>query len=70
MRPPLEPTLVADLVALAAAPTGRATLVEAAGRRLTWAELEDEVGRVATGLGESAWCRQRVLLVWAAASSS
>ncbi|MGI8644772.1 MAG: AMP-binding protein [Nocardioides sp.] len=30
----------------------RPAIVEADGRSLTWAELDDEVGRVATGLGE------------------
>ena len=50
---PLEPTLVADLVALAAARDGgRDALVEASGRRLTWADLDREVDRVATGLGD------------------
>ena len=43
---------LADLVTRAAAEApDRAALVEAAGRALTWAELEDEVGRLATGLG-------------------
>jgi long-chain acyl-CoA synthetase len=44
-------TDVADLVADAAAESpGRLALVESGGRSLTWAELDDEVGRVATGL--------------------
>ena len=43
---------LADLVTRAAAEAPeRAALVEASGRALTWAELEDEVGRLATGLG-------------------
>jgi long-chain acyl-CoA synthetase len=42
---------VAELVASAAAESpDRLALVEAGGRSLTWAELEDEVGRLATGL--------------------
>lgn len=45
------PTDVADLVASAAAEApGRLALVEVGGRSLTWAGLEDEVGRVASGL--------------------
>jgi long-chain acyl-CoA synthetase len=61
----LEPTLVADLVALAAARGGaRAALVETSGRRLTWADLDSEVDRVATGLGDAGvLAGQRVLLV-------
>ena len=45
---------VADLVADAAAerPDGLA-VVEAGGRSVTWAQLEDEVARIATGLGEA-----------------
>ena len=60
----LEPTLVADLVALAAARDGaRDALVETAGRRLTWADLDSEVDRVATGLGDAGVVAgQRVLL--------
>lgn len=43
---------VADLVASAAAESpDRLAVVEAGGRSVTWAQLEDEVGRVATGLG-------------------
>jgi long-chain acyl-CoA synthetase len=62
---PLEPTLVADLVGLAAVRDGsRDALVEASGRRLNWTDLDDEVGRVATGLGEVGMVAgQRVLLV-------
>src|SRR4051794_19351063 len=42
---------VAELVASAAAESpDRLALVEAGGRSLTWAELEDQVGRLATGL--------------------
>ncbi|TNM36283.1 long-chain fatty acid--CoA ligase [Nocardioides albidus] len=45
---------VAALVASAAADhPERLAVVEAGGRGLTWAELEDEVGRVATGLGRA-----------------
>src|SRR6478735_8613910 len=45
---------VAELVTLAAAESpDRLAVVEAGGRSLTWAELEDEVGRVATGLAGS-----------------
>jgi long-chain acyl-CoA synthetase len=60
-----QPHLVADLVALAAARDGaRAALVEASGRRLTWGDLETEVGRVAGGLGRVGLVAgQRVLLV-------
>ena len=60
----LEPTLVADLVALAAARDGdRDALVETSGRRLTWADLDSEVDRVATGLGDvGVVAGQRVLL--------
>src|SRR5436189_284434 len=46
----LRPTLVPDLVELVAVPS-RDALVEGSGRRVTWADLEDEVARVATGLG-------------------
>ena len=42
----------------------RDALVEASGRRLTWADLDREVGRVATGLGDVGMVAgQRVLLV-------
>ncbi|TQK73134.1 class I adenylate-forming enzyme family protein [Nocardioides sp. SLBN-35] len=45
---------VAALVASAAAEhPERLAVVEAGGRGLTWAELEDEVGRIATGLGRA-----------------
>jgi len=53
-----EPTVgpratdVADLLIRAAAENpDKLALVEAGGRSITWAELEDEVGRLATGLG-------------------
>ncbi len=60
---PSEPDL-ADLVAAAAADRPDGVAVGAAGgRRLTWAELEDEVARVATGLGEAGVVGgQRVLI--------
>jgi long-chain acyl-CoA synthetase len=42
---------LADLVSEAAAESpGKLAVVEAGGRSLTWAQLDDEVGRVATGL--------------------
>ena len=45
---------VAELVTEAAAESpDRLAVVEAGGRSLTWAELDDEVGRVATGLAAS-----------------
>src|SRR4051795_7950878 len=45
-------TDVADLLAHAAAESpDRLAIVESGGRRVTWGELEDEVGRLATGLG-------------------
>lgn len=45
---------VADLVAAAAAESpDKLAVVEAGGRSMTWAELDDEVGRVATGLGSA-----------------
>lgn len=47
-----RPTDVADLASLAAEDgPDRLALVEAGGRCLTWAELDDRVSRVATGLG-------------------
>ena len=43
---------VSELVAAAAADQpDRLVLVESGGRSLTWSQLEDEVGRIATGLG-------------------
>ncbi|CAA9392204.1 MAG: Long-chain-fatty-acid--CoA ligase [uncultured Nocardioides sp.] len=48
----MERTDISVLVAEAAQEVpDRRALVESDGRALTWAELEDEVGRVATGLG-------------------
>ena len=45
-------TDVADLLSQAAAEDpDRLAIVESGGRRVTWGELEDEVGRLATGLG-------------------
>src|SRR4051794_38207719 len=47
-------TDVSDLLARAAAEDpDRLAIVESGGRRVTWGELEDEVGRIATGLGAS-----------------
>ncbi len=44
---------ISALVAEAAAEApGRQALVETSGRSLTWAALEDEVARIATGLGQ------------------
>ncbi|MBM0124379.1 AMP-binding protein [Pimelobacter simplex] len=56
---------VAALVASAAAEhPERLAVVEAGGRGLTWSELEDEVGRVATGLGRAGvLAGSRVLVV-------
>ena len=55
---------VSSLVAEAAADRGEAlALVEATGRSVTWGVLEDEVARVATGLGAAGVVAgQRVLL--------
>src|SRR6478735_63362 len=45
---------VAELATAAAAESpDRLAVVEAGGRSLTWAELDDEVGRIATGLAAS-----------------
>jgi long-chain acyl-CoA synthetase len=45
---------LADLVTQAAGEApDRVALVEAAGRSMTWADLDDEVSRVATGLGDA-----------------
>jgi long-chain acyl-CoA synthetase len=45
---------LSDLVARAARESpSKLALVEAGGRSLTWAELEREVGRIATGLGSA-----------------
>jgi long-chain acyl-CoA synthetase len=47
-------TDVADLLTRAAAEDpDRLAIVESGGRRITWGELDDEVSRVATGLGAS-----------------
>jgi long-chain acyl-CoA synthetase len=47
-------TDVADLLTRAAAEDPeRLAIVESGGRRITWGELEDEVGRLATGLGSA-----------------
>jgi len=47
-----RPHDVADLVAAAAAQSpDKLAIVEAGGRGLTWAGLDDEVDRVAGGLG-------------------
>lgn len=56
---------VADLVAVAARENpDKFALVEAGGRSVTWAELDDEVGRVATGLGAAGVVAgHRVMLV-------
>ncbi|MDN4159760.1 class I adenylate-forming enzyme family protein [Nocardioides abyssi] len=52
MPAPSRPADLADLVAVAAQENpAKLALVEAGGRSATWAGLEDEVGRVATGLG-------------------
>jgi long-chain acyl-CoA synthetase len=58
-------TLVTDLVAMSAAGGGtRTALVEAAGRRLTWGDLDEDVRRLASGLGDIGMVAgQRVLLV-------
>ncbi|HET7193480.1 MAG TPA: AMP-binding protein, partial [Nocardioides sp.] len=55
---------LADLVAEAAAERPEAlAIVESGGRRLSWSGLEDEVGRIATGLGMAGIVAgQRVLL--------
>lgn len=56
---------VAELVSAAAAEQPeRLAIVESGGRALTWAELEDEVARLATGLGVAGVVGgQRVMLV-------
>ena len=49
--PDSEFTDVADLLTAAAAESpDRLAVVEAGGRSLTWGQLEDEAGRIATGL--------------------
>lgn len=58
-------TDVSSLVAEAAVAVGdRKALVESGGRTLTWAELEDQVARLATGLGEAGFLAgHRVMIV-------
>src|SRR3954453_12943826 len=52
MAPAARATDGADLLAQAAAESpARLAIVESGGRGVTWGELEDEVGRLATGLG-------------------
>jgi long-chain acyl-CoA synthetase len=52
--PVSDVTDVADLLTRAAAEDpDRLAIVESGGRRVTWGELEDEVGRLATGLSAS-----------------
>ncbi|WP_091024817.1 class I adenylate-forming enzyme family protein [Nocardioides szechwanensis] len=52
VSPPSGVTDVADLVTAAAEESpDRLALVEAGGRSLTWAQLDQEVSRIATGLG-------------------
>lgn len=48
---PATPDVAALVAAAAADHPDRLAVVEAGGRGLTWAELDDEVSRVATGLG-------------------
>ena len=63
---------LADLVTEAAAESpDKLAVVEAGGRSLTWAELDDEVGRVATGLAAAGMVAgYRVPWPWATGSSS
>lgn len=58
-------TDISALVAEAAAEVpDRQSLVESGGRTLTWLQLEDEVGRIATGLGaHGIRAGQRVMIV-------
>lgn len=62
--PPDQLPDVADLVSSAARERPDAVaVVDASGRRLTWGELEDEVARIAAGLGEAGVLGgQRVLI--------
>lgn len=62
---PTRATDVADLLSRAAEESpDKLALVEAAGRSMTWAQLEDEVGRLATGLGAAGIVAgHRVMLV-------
>jgi long-chain acyl-CoA synthetase len=56
-------TDLSALVARAAAERPHAVALVAGDRRLTWAELEDQVARVATGIGEAGVVAgQRVLV--------
>ncbi|MFL6004126.1 MAG: class I adenylate-forming enzyme family protein [Nocardioides sp.] len=48
---PAEHDLATLVAGAAEERPGALAVVEAGGRSLTWAELEDEVGRIATGLG-------------------
>jgi len=50
---PATPDVAALVAAAAADHPDRLAVVEAGGRGLTWAELDDEVSRVATGLGNA-----------------
>ena len=63
--PQQRATDVADLLTRAAAENPDTTaIVEAGGRGMTWAELEDEVGRLASGLGTAGIVAgHRVMLV-------
>jgi long-chain acyl-CoA synthetase len=63
--PQTRATDVADLLSRAAAERpDKLALVEAAGRSMTWTQLEDEVGRLATGLGAAGIVAgHRVMLV-------
>ena len=61
--PEQQPDLATLVAAAAADHPDRVALVEASGRRLTWGGLEEEVSRVATGLGEAGVVAgQRVLV--------
>lgn len=63
--PQARATDVADLLGRAAAESpDKLALVEAGGRSMTWSQLEDEVGRLATGLGAAGIVAgHRVMLV-------
>ncbi|MBC9732958.1 class I adenylate-forming enzyme family protein [Nocardioides marmotae] len=65
MPAPSVPADLADLVAIAARENpDKIAVVEAGGRSATWAGLEDEVGRVATGLSAAGIVAgHRVMLV-------
>jgi long-chain acyl-CoA synthetase len=49
--PEQQPDLAALVATAAAERPDAVAVVEASGRSLTWAALEEEVARVATGLG-------------------